>query len=275
MKNATPSEKALNKILSKVEGNETVKLAEKYRKIAGTYFDDFEWILIEDAPPTRNSVIDDVLEKEKIGKAFKNFWRQIARNNPEYESLILQKEWKYAIADIFFLGEIRNETYETLYYSGVKWADQKTKEKVIFLKIYPGTKIAEISDFLDTPGNSIEAQFKNMGIEIPETNYRAKKSDSYTLDLYTRMIDTFSTEEIRLAFAQRFPREYKEEFAPFGTRLAKNRVRYSLIASYIFHRHKLSNPKGKRFSEEYIKTIVEKAKKNKTEIKKGLIKEVP
>lgn len=275
MKNATPSEKALSKILSKIESKETEKLAEKYRKIAGTYFDDFEWLLTELSPVSRREFIDDFLSKEKIGKAFNNFWRQIARNNPEYASIILQKEWKYVVAEIFFLGESEKETLNALRFSGVKWVAQKTREKAIFLKIFPGTKVEEIMSFLSTPGNSIEAQFKNIDIEIPETKYRTKKPDTYTLDLYVRMIDTFPTEEIRLAFSLRFPREYKEEFAPLGKKLAKNRVRHALIASYIFHRLKLTNPKGKRFSEEYIRTIVEKAKKNNTQIRKGLIKKIP
>ena len=75
----------------------------------------------------------------------------------------------------------------------------------------------------------------------------------------------------------RFPTQYRERFVQENSNKRKSsyRAKYELISHYVFHRFNLSKGKGEKYKADYIKSIVEKAKKDNTKVKSGLFKEIP
>ena len=274
MKNATPSEKRKGIALEEIDNLETENIAQKYRKLAGIQYEDFDCLIEELGMQSRNEVLDELLSSTKIGKAFNAFWNKLIKEKKEYQGLLSQDDWRYAIAELFFFGEIQPDTIKTLNFVRVFWVDNVIK-KTLMLKILPGATKKEIIDFINLPENNIVNQFNKIGIVSITSKTRTSHRDTYSLDFWVRVLDSFSSQEIRETFQEKFPQIYKNKFAPNGKDVHLSRAKYNLISEYLFHRFNLKTPKGKSFSEEYIKTIAEKSKKNKTQIKKGLSKKIP
>lgn len=269
MKNATPSEQRKTILLEEVDSLETEKVAQKYRKMAGIQDESFEYLVIELGLELRNEAVEELLQKDKIAKAFHLFCKSLVKKYPQHSSLISEKEWKYAIAEIFFFGEIQTDTRKELNFSRVFWTE--TSEKALLIKILPSATKKEIADFLNSPINNLDRKFREKGIKSISPKKRNRENNTSALDLWVRVLNNFSSDEISNTFQKKFPQEYKETF----NRKTNYRLKYELIAHYLFHRFNLKSPKGGPYKADYVKAIIEKAKKNKTQIKNGLIKKIP
>ncbi len=279
MRNATPNNNRKNLAIETIASAETEKIAVKYRKTGGIDNQDFEY-LIDKYDWTnlvlRNSFVKEIInEKPILSKAFIGFRKALTKKYPEYKYLILRPEWEPVISELFIFGDIQEDTYKNIPFGNVFWTKDTTDTDALYLKIIPGADNQQIFDFLRTPGNDVLRKFKEIGIGVPKVKKRATKTDTGGLELWIRVLDTFSSEEIRSAFALRFSSEYKEKFTINGKRKALERAKDELIANYIFHRFNLKKPDGKPYSGNYIKSIIKKAKDNKTQIKTGLIKQIP
>lgn len=277
MKNATPSDKRKSLALEKISSLETEKIAEKYRKSGGMTGHQFDFLIDEDdwthLPLRKDFVNEIVIENPKISKAFVNFRRALVRQYPEYKHLIEREDWTFPIAEIFLFGDIQHDT-ETPF-GNISWFETDDQEKALFIKILPGADRQQVIDFLDKSENRIDLKFKKLGIVVPKVKARIKKDDTYALDLWVRVLDTFKADEIRDVFALRYPKEYTEKFTYEGRRKTFARAKYELIAEYVIHRFGLKKPNGKAYSADYIKSILKKAKKEKTKIKIGVFKKIP
>lgn len=281
MKNATPSERSLNITLAKLTGTYAEKISNRYRKIAK--IEDYEFDFLVDVkdkedwtPLSERKVFfqEFLKENKETSNYFYKFLKSLIKKYPEYESLILLDDWYYLLIEFFFLGEIQQDTYKSISKELVFWSENP-KDKFLILKIYPGADKKDVLYFLSRKENDIYKKFKEKNIVIFESKSRAKKEESYNFDLWVRVLDTFKSEEIRDAFAIKFPTEYKLHFAPNGKRIALYRAKYELIAHYLFHRFNLKSPNKGPYKADYVKAIIEKAKKDKTQIKIGVFKQVP
>ncbi len=277
MKNATPSDKRKRLALEKIDSLETEVIAEKYRKIGGIdghqfdfLIDKYEWTSFLHR---KDFVINIINTNSKLEKAFVNFRKALAKKYPEYQYLIMREDWNFVIQEILLFGGIQYDT--EVPFGNVSWSTSNEKEKALYLKILPGADKKQITDFLNKKENNLINKFKEINVVIPRVRSRTKKTESYNFDLWVRILDTFSSEEIRDAFAVKFPTEYKSNFAPNGKRIGLYRAKYELISHYLFHRFNLKSPKGGPYKADYVKAVIEKAKKNKVQIKNGLIKKIP
>lgn len=280
MKDATPSGKNVGVALSKLTSKDAEKIANKYRKACGMEEFPYDFLvdvdLEEDWKPllSRKGYFVDLLKENKeVSNSFNKFLKELVKKYPEYTALVSIKEWNYLLTEFFFLSEIQPDTIKTISGEMITW--DNNKEKFLTLKIYPGTDKKDIVNFFNRKENDLDKKFKEIGLNIKRQKNRAKKEESYNFDLWVRVLDTFKSEEIREAFALKFPIEYKSHFAPNGKRITLYRAKYELIAHYLFHRFNLKSPKNEPYKADYVKAIIEKAKKNKTQIKNGLIKKIP
>ncbi len=277
MKNATPSDKRKRLALEKIDSLETEVIAEKYRKIGGIdghqfdfLIDKYEWTSFL----YRKDFVSNIINtNSKLEKAFVNFRKALAKKYPEYQYLIMREDWNFVVQEILLFGGIQYDT--EVPFENISWFVSNDKEKALYLKILPGGDKKQIADFLNKKENNLINKFKEIGVSIKRQKNRARKEESYNFDLWVRVLDTFSSEEIRDAFALKFPTEYKSHFSPNGKRIALYRAKYELIAHYLFHRFNLKSPKNGPYKADYVKAIIEKAKKNKTQIKIGLFKQIP
>lgn len=277
MKNATPSDKRKRLALGKIDNLETEVLAERYRKIGGIdghqfdfLIDKYEWTSF----PHRKDFVSNIIStNSKLEKAFINFRKALAKKYPEYQYLIMREDWDFVVQEILLFGGIQYDT--VVPFGNVSWFVNGDKEKAIYIKVLPGADKKQITDFLNKKENNLINKFKEINVVIPKTKSRAKKEESYNFDLWVRVLDIFSSEEIRDTFALKFPTEYKSHFSPNGKRITLYRAKYELIARYLFHRFNLKSPKGGPYKADYVKAVIEKAKKNKAQIKSGLIKKIP
>ncbi len=276
MKNATPSEKRKSLALEKIDSLETQRIANRYRKDADIDEQDFEFLIEELNLKTRIEAVQDIiLGDNKILCAFLNFRKALTKKHPEYKYLLMRDDWEPIIAELYIFGGIQEDSYKVIPFGNISWTTEITTEKALYLKIIPGADNQQVIDFLHTPENSITRKFKEIDVVVSKVKSRTKKEDTHSLDLWVRVLDTFSTDEIRDAFALRFPGEYREQFTLSGKRKTLARAKYKLIAHYLFHRFNLFTGSGRPYSEETIKSIVQKANKNKLQIKPGLFKKIP
>jgi hypothetical protein len=276
MKNATPSDKKRGLAINKINSFETEKIAGRYRRIGGFEGHDFDFLIDKydwTYLPLRNEIVDDIIESnQKVKRAFTNFRKALTKKYPEYKYLIERGDWKYILAELFLFGDIQPDT--VVPFGNVSWSENKDGEKALYLKLLPSADKQQVIDFLKVPENNINKKFKEIGIVVPKVKGRTSK-DTYRLDFWVRVLDTFSSDEIREAFALRYSNEYNIEFMLSGKRKSLARVKYELISHYVFHRFHIFGTNKKPYSANYVKLIVEKAKKQKTEIKAGLFKTVP
>lgn len=278
MKNATPSDKRKALALEKIDSLETEKIAEKYRKLGGIKGHQFDFLIDEDDwtyLPLRKEFVDEIInEKPNLKKAFINFRKSLARKYPEYKYLIEREDWTVPLQEIFLFGDIQHDTERP--FGNVSWFINDSTEKALYLKILPGADKKQVMDFLDEPSNNIDNNFKKLGVVLPKVKARIGKYDTGTLDLWVRVLDTFDTEKIREAFSIRYPSDYRKDFMQDNRkRKTFSRTKCRLISHYVFHRFGLKTSDGQYYSDEYIKSIIERAGKNKTQIKNGLLKEIP
>lgn len=277
MKNATPSDKRKHLALEKINSEETEIIVQKYRKLAGINGHQFDFLIDKDDwthLPLRKDFVDEIVNNNpKIFKAFMNFRGALVRKYPEYKYLIERDDWTFPVEEIFLFGDIQHDT-ETPF-DNISWFKTGDQEKALFIKILPGADRQQVIDFLDKSENRIDLKFKKLGIVVPKVKARIKKYDTYALDLWVRVLNTFSSDEIRDAFALRYPKEYKEKFTYEGRRKTFSRAKYELIAEYVIHRFGLKKPNGKAYYADYIKSILKKAKNDKTKVKSGLFKKIP
>lgn len=276
MKNATPSDKRKHLALEKINSQETEKIAVKYRKLAGIYNQDFSFLVEELSIPTRHEAVEELIAgKDKILRAFLNFRKTLAKKYPEYQYLIMRDDWRPIISEIFIFGDIQEDTFKNIPFGNVSWVQEKQDEKALYLKIIPGANNKQVFDFLNQNENDVLRKLKKIGVIVPKVKTRSGKIDTYSLDLWVRVLDIFSSDEIRNAFALRYSTAYTEKFTLNGKRKQLERAKNELIAHYVFHRFGLKKPDGKVYSPDYIKSILKKAKDNKTKIKPGLFKDIP
>lgn len=224
----------------------------------------------------RQDFFKGLLTNEKIQKAFTGFRKAVGRKYPEYKYIVSREDWEYPLIEIFFLGGLQSDTYKIIPKENITWYENNDKT-ALYLKIFPGVDKQQIIDFLNRQENKIEIKFKALGIVLPKVKSRTNKAPVYELDLWVRVLNTFKTEEIRKVFIEKYPLEYKKHFMheKGGDRKDVYRSKYELISHYVFHRFKLSGKNGSKYKADYIKSIVEKAKKNKTQIKSGLFTKIP
>lgn len=277
MKNATPSDKRKALALERIDSLEIEVIAEKYRKIGGIKGHQFDFLIDEDdwtSLPLRKEFVDEIInEKPGLKKAFVNFRKFLAKKYPEYKYLIEREDWTFPLQEMFLFGDIQHDT--EIPFGNISWLTNDDTEKALYLKILPGADKKQVIDFLDEPSNNIVSKFKRLGVVIPKIKARLSKSDAYKMDLWVRVLDTFSNQEIRKTFAVRYPKAYTEKFMLNGKRKALERAKEELIAHYVFHRFGLKKPDGKAYSPNYVKSILKKARDNKTEVKLGSFKEIP
>lgn len=276
MKNATPGDKRKHLALEKIDSKETEQVAIKYRKSAGIYNQDFGFLVEELGLPSRNEAVEELIAgKGKMLRTFVNFRKTLAKKYPEYQYLIMRDDWKPIIAEIFLFGDIQEDTCKNIPFGNVSWVQEKQDEKALYLKIIPGADNKQVFDFLNQTENDVLRKFKRMGVIVPKVKARTGKYDTATLDLWVRVLDKFSSEQIRSAFALRYSTAYTEKFTFNGERKQLERAKNELIAHYVFHRFGLKKPNGKVYEPNYIKSILKKAKDNNTKIKSGLFSEIP
>jgi len=276
MKNATPSDKRKILTLRKIDSKDTEKLAVKYRKLGGIHNQDFSFLVAELGIPRRYEVAEELISgKHKLLRAFENFRKALVKKYPEYQYLLVREEWRPIIAELLLYGDIQEDTYKNIPFGNVAWTQSVTDEKALYIKIYPGADNKQVSDFLGQSENNISRKFKKLGVVVPRVKARIGKAETPDLDLWVRVLDTFSSERIRDAFAIRYPGAYKENFTLNGERKSLERAKAELIAHYVFHRFNLKRPNGKVYSPNYVRSIIQKAKDSNTKIKTGLFTEIP
>lgn len=276
MKNATPSDKRKSLALEKIDSLETEAIAEKYRKTGGIdghqfdfLIDKYEWTSFT----YRKDFIDEIISKNfKLEKSFINFRKALIKNYPEYKYLIEREDWKFPLQEIFLFGGIQYDT--EVPFGNISWS-VNNQENALCLKILPGANKKEIIDFLNESKNNLDEKFKQIGIVSPKVKARTKRDENYDLDLWVRVLNNFSSKEIRETFSSKFPNQYQEKFILNGKHKSFARIKYTLISYYLFHRFNLSTSGGRPYSAETIKAIIQKSNKNKTQIKKGLISKIP
>ncbi len=276
MKNATPSDKRKHLALTKINSKETVEIAQKYRKAGGIHNQDFEYLVEELGLPYRNEAIQNLISGDNnLLRAFLSFRKALTKKYPEYKYLIMRDDWEPVIAELFIFGDIQDDTYKVIPFGNISWTQDITAEKALYIKIIPGADNKQVIDFLNAPENSVSKKFKQIDVVIPKVTARTGKKETSDLDLWVRVLDTFTSDEIRQAFALRFPSEYKERFTIDGKRKSLALAKYELIAHYVFHRFNLFAHNGHPYSDNTIKSIAQKANKDKTKIKSGLFKKIP